>query len=80
MTWLDPQLLRQFARASALAFQGLAVLLLGFAVGLGVDHLVPRLGEVGLVVGGLVGAAGSAYVMITEGRRLIETSGPDKEN
>jgi hypothetical protein len=53
---------------------------LGFAVGLGVDHLVPRLGEVGLVVGGLVGAAGSAYVMITQGRRLIETSGLDKEN
>ena len=72
MTWLDPQLLRQFARVSGLAFQGVAILVTGFALGLGVDYLVPKLGQVGVVAGSLLGAAASAYVMIREGRRLIE--------
>ena len=80
MTWLDPQLLRQFARVSGLAFQGVAALLVGFAAGLGVDHLVPKVAPAGVIVGGLLGAAGSAYVMITGGRRLIEDSSATKED
>jgi hypothetical protein len=54
-------------------------LFIGFAAGLGVDRLVPRLGQAGLIAGVLLGTAGSAYLMIREGRKLLEDDGSTKE-
>jgi hypothetical protein len=70
--WFDPELLRQFARISAVASQGLGILLLGVVAGLGADAIWPSIGQTGLVAGGILGAVGSILAMLVGARRLID--------
>lgn len=75
--WFDRELLRQFARISAVASQGLGVLILGVVAGLAADAIWPSLGQAGIVVGGVLGAVGSVVATAVGARRLLD--GPDDE-
>jgi uncharacterized membrane protein YeaQ/YmgE (transglycosylase-associated protein family) len=78
--WFDPELLRQFARISAVASQGLGVLILGVVAGLAADAIWPSLGQAGVVFGGILGAVGSVLATALAARRLMgEADDQNKE-
>ena len=76
--WIDPQLLRQFARVSSLAMTAVVMVFIGVAAGYGVDRLVPPLGVVGLFLGGILGAAASGYYLLRKGGRLLDEESRDE--
>jgi hypothetical protein len=69
---------QSFARISGVAFQVFAAVGLGVAAGYGLDHLVPSIGNAGVLVGAAVGFGGAIYVMVTGMRAYVnsETTTP----
>jgi hypothetical protein len=67
---------QSFARLSGVAFQVFAAVGLGVAAGVGLDHLVPSLGNAGVLVGALVGFGAAIYVMVTGMRAYINSETP----
>ncbi|MHB8510186.1 MAG: AtpZ/AtpI family protein, partial [Candidatus Dormibacteria bacterium] len=64
---------QSFARISGIALQVFAAVLICILAGLGIDNLVPSLGNVGALVGGVVGLAAAVYLMVTGMRAYISS-------
>lgn len=51
-------------------------MLICILAGVGIDHLVPAIGNVGVLVGGALGFAAAIYVMVTGLRAYINSEPP----
>ncbi|HEV3232769.1 MAG TPA: AtpZ/AtpI family protein [Candidatus Dormibacteraeota bacterium] len=67
---------QSFARISGVAFQVFAAVLVCILVGVGIDHLVPALGNIGALVGGALGFIAAIYVMVTGLRAYVNSEPP----
>lgn len=64
----------QFGRVGVIGFQVFGAMILGVLLGVGVDTLVPQLGSIGAIAGGVLGSALALYLMVRGMRSFFAES------